>query len=207
MIVTLFLSFYLTFWGGIGILRPKGLTLTKGAKMTLPLMPKATAVWLVENTSLIFKQIADFCGMHPLEVQAIADGDVASNIMGLSPIANEQLTEAEIKRCEQDPNAELELSTHPEIDKLLNKGSRYVSQSKKMARPAGILWIVKNHPELTDAQIVKLLKTTKPTIVAIREKTHKNFHNIQARNPVTLGLCSETSLNDAVALAMKKAAK
>ena len=169
--------------------------------MTLPLMPKATAVWLVENTGLTFQQIADFCGMHALEVQAIADGDVASNIMGLDPIANEQLTAEEIKRCEQDPNAILQLQEHPEIDRLLNKGSRYVSQSKRLDRPSAILWLVKSHPELTDAQIVKLLKTTKPTITSIREKTHKNFHNIQARNPVTLGLCSETDLNAAVAVA------
>jgi len=172
--------------------------------MTLPLMPKATAVWLVENTALTFQQIADFCGMHSLEVQAIADGDVASNIRGLDPIANGQLTAEEIKRCEKDPNMGLCLAEHPEIDRLLNKGSRYVSQSKRLDRPAGILWLVKNHPELSDAQIVKLLKTTKPTIVSIREKTHKNFHNIQAHNPVTLGLCSETDLNMAVAVAVKK---
>lgn len=194
----------MTFLGQNAILDP-GLILTKGAKMTLPLMPKATAVWLVENTSLTFKQIADFCGMHTLEVQAIADGDVASNIRGLDPIANEQLTEEEIKRCEADPNMGLCLSEHPEIEKLLNKGSRYVSQSKRLDRPSAILWLVKNHPELTDAQIVKLLKTTKPTILSIREKTHKNFHNIQARNPVTLGLCSETDMNAAVAAAVKKA--
>ena len=171
--------------------------------MTLPLMPKATAVWLVENTSLTFKQIADFCGMHTLEVQAIADGDVATNIRGLDPIVNEQLTMEEIKRCEANPEMGLCLSEHPEIEKLLSKGSRYVSQSKRLDRPSGILWLVKNHPELSDAQIVKLLKTTKPTIVAIREKTHKNYHNIQARNPVTLGLCSETDLNAAVAVAVK----
>ena len=109
----------------------------------------------------------------------------------------------EIKRCEADPNAELELCAHPEIERLLSKGSRYVSQSKRLDRPAGILWLVKNHPELSDSQIVKLLKTTKATIVSIREKTHKNFHNIQARNPVTLGLCSETDLNAAVAVAVK----
>lgn len=193
----------MTFLGQNAILDP-GLILMKGAKMTLPLMPKATAVWLVENTSLTFKQIADFCGMHELEVQAIADGDVASNIRGFDPIANEQLTEEEIRRCEADPNMGLCLSEHPEIEKLLNKGSRYVSQSKRLDRPSAILWLVKNHPELTDAQIVKLLKTTKPTITSIREKTHKNFHNIQARNPVTLGLCSETDMNAAVAAAVKK---
>jgi len=172
--------------------------------MTLPLMPKATAVWLVENTSLTFAQIADFCGMHTLEVQAIADGDVASNIMGLDPVARGQLTQEEIKRCEKDANARLELFTHPEIEKLLNKGARYVSQAKKMDRPMAILWLIKNHPELSDSQIVRLLKTTKPTILAIRNKTHKNYHNIQPTSPVTLGLCSESDLNTAVACAVKK---
>ncbi len=172
--------------------------------MTLPLMPKATAVWLVENTTLTFAQIAEFCGMHLLEIQAIADGDVASHIMGLNPITNGQLTEEEIKRCEKDPKALLQLSEHPEIDRLLNKGNRYVSQSKRADRPDGIAWIVKHHPEISDAQIVKLLRTTKSTIVSIREKTHKNIHNIHPRNPVTLGLCSESDLNKAVALAVKK---
>ena len=172
--------------------------------MTLPLMPKATAVWLVENTSLTFTQIADFCGMHSLEVQAIADGDVAANIMGLDPIAGGQLTAEEIKRCEKDPDARLELFTNPEIDRLINKGARYVSQAKKMDRPMAILWLVKNHPELSDRQIVRLLKTTKPTILSIRNKTHKNYHNIQATSPVTLGLCSESDLNTAVACAVKQ---
>ena len=172
--------------------------------MTLPLMPKATAVWLVENTSLTFSQIADFCGMHSLEVQAIADGDVATNIMGLDPVARGQLTAEEIKRCEKDPGARLELFTNPEIEKLLNKGARYVSQAKKMDRPMAILWLIKNHPELSDSQIVRLLKTTKPTILAIRNKTHKNYHNIQSTSPVTLGLCTESDLNTAVACAVKK---
>lgn len=166
--------------------------------MTLPLMPKATAVWLLDNTTLTFQQIADFCGMHTLEIQAIADGDVASHIMGLDPIMNEQLTAEEIKRCESDPNASLELYRNPEVERLLSKGKRYVSHAKRNDRPSAIAWIVKNHPEMPDSQIVKLLRTTKPTITAIRERTHKNIHNILPRNPVTLGLCSETDLNAAV---------
>lgn len=166
--------------------------------MTLPLMPKATAVWLLDNTTLTFQQIADFCGMHTLEVQAIADGDVASHIMGLDPIMNEQLTAEEIKRCESDPNASLELYRNPEVERLLSKGKRYVSHAKRNDRPSAIAWIVKHHPEMRDSQIVKLLRTTKPTITAIRERTHKNIHNILPRNPVTLGLCSESDLNAAV---------
>lgn len=170
--------------------------------MTLPLMPKATAVWLLDNTTLTFQQIADFCGMHTLEIQAIADGDVASHIMGFDPIANEQLTREEIKRCEADADARLTLYTNPEVEKLLSKGKRYVSQAKRGDRPSAIAWIVKNHPEMQDAQIVKLLRTTKPTITAIRERTHKNIHNIVPRNPVTLGLCSESDLNAAVQAAV-----
>lgn len=171
--------------------------------MTLPLMPKATAVWLVENTGLTFKQIAEFCGMHPLEVQAIADGDVAMHIVGMNPITTAQLTEEEIKRCEADPNACLTLATNPEIERLLSKGSKFMSQSKRMIRPAAILWLIKNHPDLTDGQIIRLIRTTKPTVKAIREKTHKHLNQIQAQNPVTLGLCSEADLN-AVVSSIKK---
>ena len=173
--------------------------------MTLPLMPKATAVWLLDNTTLTFQQIADFCVIHTLEVQAIADGDVAAHIMGLDPVMNEQLTAEEIKRCESDPNASLELYRNPEVERLLSKGKRYVSHAKRNDRPSAIAWIVKHHPEMRDAQIVKLLRTTKPTITAIRERTHKNIHNILPRNPVTLGLCSESDLNAAVqACSVKK---
>lgn len=172
--------------------------------MTLPLMPKATAVWLVENTALSFQQIADFCGMHTLEIQAIADGDVASNIMGLNPIANNQLSAAEIERCEKDSTAHLTLLVNPEVDRLLRRGTRYVSQAKRTERPDGIAWLVRHHPELSDAQIVRLVRTTKPTIVSIREKTHKNIHNIRPRNPVTLGLCSESDLNKEIALSVKR---
>ncbi len=175
--------------------------------MTLPLMPKATAVWLVENTALTFDQIAAFCGMHTLEIQAIADGDVAMNIMGFNPITNGQLTAEEIKRCEKDPAASLELIQNPEIEKLLNKGNRYVSHAKRGDRPDGIAWIVKHHPEISDSQIVKLLRTTKTTITAIRERTHKNIHNIHPKNPVTLGLCSESDLNAAIAVSVKHTVK
>jgi len=171
--------------------------------MTLPLMPKATAVWLLDNTTLTFQQIADFCGMHTLEIQAIADGDVASHIMGLDPIMNEQLTREEITRCEADPTAALTLYQNPEVEKLLNKGKKYVSHAKRGDRPSAIAWTVKNHPELKDSQIVKLLRTTKPSIVAIRERTHKNIHNIVPRSPVMLGLCSEADLNAAIQVATK----
>lgn len=174
--------------------------------MTLPLMPKATAVWLVDNTTLTFDQIAQFCGMHVLEVKAIADGDVAAHIIGISPLENEQLTLAEIQRCEAKPDAELQFNKRPEIDRLIQKGSRYVSQSKRGDRPSAIAWLVKNHPELTDAQIIRLIRTTKHSIVAIRDRTHKNISRIRAdQNPVTLGLCAESDLNDAIALAAAKA--
>lgn len=175
--------------------------------MNLPLMPKATAVWLVENTSLTFQQIADFCGMHTLEIQAIADGDVASHIMGLNPVANGQLEAEEIKKGEADENYQLQLMKHPEIERLMQRGVRYVSQSKRGDRPSGIAWIVKHHPEISDAQIVKILRTTKPTITAIRERTHKNIQNIVPKNPVTLGLCSEADLEKALALSVKRAVK
>lgn len=170
-------------------------------------MPKATAVWLVENTSLTFQQIADFCGMHTLEIQAIADGDVASHIMGLNPVANGQLEAEEIKKGEADENYQLQLMKHPEIERLMQRGVRYVSQSKRGDRPSGIAWIVKHHPEISDAQIVKILRTTKPTITAIRERTHKNIQNIVPKNPVTLGLCSEADLEKALALSVKRTVK
>lgn len=172
--------------------------------MTLPLMPKATAVWLVDNTALTFEQIADFCQMHSLEVQAIADGDVAANIVGFNPITSQQLTWEEIHRCENDKTASLKLSKNMEVEKLLNRGSRYVSHAKRGDRPSGIAWIVRNHPEIPDSKIIKLLRTTKQTIVSIRERTHKNIQNIQPKNPVTLGLCSEGDLSRLIAESEKK---
>jgi len=176
--------------------------------MALPLMPKATAVWLVENTALSFIQIADFCGLHELEIQAIADGDVGMGMQGMDPIANGQLTQAELDRCAADPTARLKLarSTNP-VPTARGKGARYTPVSKRQDRPDGIAWLVKNHPELQDVQISKLLGTTKPTIKAIRDKTHWNSPNITARNPVTLGLCTEADLEKAVIVARARAAK
>ena len=169
--------------------------------MALPLMPKATAVWLVENTALTFEQVADFCGLHPLEVQAIADGEVAVGIVGLDPVANSQVTRAEIERCEADPDGRLKLTiTDIPQSNAKPKGARYTPVSKRQDRPDAIAWIIKHHPELSDAGISKLIGTTKPTIQAVRDKSHWNASNIKPRNPVTLGMCSEADLEKAVAL-------
>ena len=169
--------------------------------MSLPLMPKATAVWLVENTALSFEQIADFCGLHALEIQAIADGEVAVGITGLDPVANNQVTLPEIKRCEANPDGRLKLIINDYHSGREQKGARYTPVSKRQDRPDALAWILKHHPDLSDAQICKLIGTTKPTIQAIRDKTHWNTSNIKPRNPVTLGLCSEADLEKAVALA------
>ncbi|SCA58028.1 conserved hypothetical protein [Candidatus Terasakiella magnetica] len=176
--------------------------------MALPLMPKATAVWLVENTALSFIQIADFCGLHELEIQAIADGDVGMGMQGLDPLANGQLTQAELDRCAADPASRLKLakSTNP-MPKARGKGARYTPVSKRQDRPDGIAWLLKNHPELQPVQIAKLLGTTKPTIKAIDDKTHWNSTNITPRNPVTLGLCTEADLEKLVIIARARAAK
>jgi hypothetical protein len=170
--------------------------------MALPLMPKATAVWLVENTTLTFEQIADFCGMHSLEVQAIADGEVAVGIVGLDPVASGQLGADEIQRCQRDPDARLVLTKTPDLPlpRARTKGARYMPVSKRQDRPDAIAWIIKHHPELTDAQICKLIGTTKPTISSVRDRTHWNHQNIKPRNPVTLGLCSEADLEKMVAI-------
>ncbi len=176
--------------------------------MALPLMPKATAVWLVENTALSFIQIAEFCGLHELEIQAIADGDVGMGMQGLDPIANGQLTQAELDRCAGDTTKRLKLarSDNP-TPKARGKGARYTPVSKRQDRPDGIAWLLKNHPELQDVQISKLLGTTKPTIKAIRDKTHWNSPQITPRNPVTLGLCSEADLEKYVIVARARANK
>ena len=173
--------------------------------MALPLMTKATAVWLVDNTMLSFTQIAEFCGLHELEVNGIADGEVAVGVKGLDPITNTQLTAEEIKRCEADPKAKLELMHNPAAEgELKRKGPRYTPLSKRQDRPSAIAWLVKFHPELTDGQISKLVGTTKPTIVAIRERTHWNIGNIQPIDPVALGMCKQLELDAAVAKAVKK---
>ncbi len=176
--------------------------------MTLPLMQKATAVWLVENTTLTFQQIAEFCGLHELEVNGIADGEVAQGIKGFDPIANRQLTAEEIKRCEKDPKARLKLMKNPAAEgETRRKGPRYTPLSKRQERPAAIAWLVKFHPELSDGAIGKLVGTTKPTIQSIRERTHWNIANIQPVDPVALGMCRQSELDAAVAKAVARAGR
>ncbi|MEM0977004.1 MAG: cell cycle transcriptional regulator TrcR [Pseudomonadota bacterium] len=176
--------------------------------MALPIMAKATAVWLVDNTTLTFKQIADFCGLHELEVSGIADGEVAIGVKGFDPVANNQLTAEEIKAGEDDPAHKLVLKHNPAADgEQQRRGPRYTPLSKRQDRPAGILWLVKFHPELTDAQISKLIGTTKPTIQSLRDRTHWNIANIQPVDPVALGLCKQVELDAAVQKAAKKAEK
>ena len=176
--------------------------------MTQPLMPKATAVWLVENTTLSFQQIADFCGLHPLEVQGIADGEVAIGIVGLDPALNGQLTREEILRCEADPAARLKMAKHDiPLPAPRTKGPRYTPVSKRQDKPDAVAWLVRHHPELTDAQISKLIGTTKQTIAAVRDRTHWNSPNLRPRDPVLLGLCSQNDLNNAVLRARKSQEK
>jgi len=167
--------------------------------MPAPPMPKATAVWLVENTSLTFEQIAEFCGLHPLEIQAIADGEVATQMQGLDPVANGQTTAEEIARCQADPNARLVLSPQAVAPQLFrHKGPRYTPIAKRQDKPDAISYLIKSHPELSDAQISKLIGTTKPTIAAVRDRTHWNSPNIKPRHPVELGLCTLRELEEAV---------
>ena len=174
--------------------------------MALPIMAKATAVWLVDNSMLSFKQIADFCGLHELEVNGIADGEVGIGIKGFDPIANNQLTAEEIKTAEDNPRHKLQLKHNPAADgEEKRRGPRYTPLSKRQDRPASILWLVKFHPELTDGQVSKLVGTTKPTIQAIRERTHWNIANITPIDPVALGLCKQVELDAAVQKAAKKA--
>ena len=172
--------------------------------MTLPLMPKATAVWLIDKTALTFTQIAEFCGMHPLEVQAIADGEVAQGINGYDPVANGQATAADIRRCEADPAARLKLAaTALPMPKRL-RGSRYTPVAKRNDRPDGIAFLLRNFPQLSEAQVGKLLGTTKETIQKVRERKHWNSPNIKPRDPVILGLCSQTDLNASVSQANER---
>ncbi len=173
--------------------------------MVLPLMPKATAVWLVENTALSFEQIAEFTGMHELEVQAIADGEVAIGIVGVNPVANGQLTQEDLERAEGDPKVKLRLNkTDIPIPKARAKGARYTPVSKRQDRPDAIAWLLKHHPELTDAQISRLIGTTKPTILSVRDRSHWNAANIKPQNPVTLGLCTEPELEKMVVIAQRR---
>src|SRR5438067_1770501 len=171
-----------------------------------PLMPKATAVWLVENTALSFDQVADFCKLHPLEVKAIADGDAAQGIKGADPVQTGQLSREEIEKGVADPNYKLRLLDAkvrlPETKR--KSGPRYTPVSRRQDRPNAILWLVRNHPELKDAQIMRLVGTTKSTIAAIRERTHWNAPNLQPMDPVTLGLCSQIDLDLEVHRAAKE---
>ena len=172
--------------------------------MRSPLMPKATAVWLVENTALTFDQIAEFCGLHPLEVQAIADGEVAVQMLGLDPVANGQTTAAEIERCQADPEARLKLletAIPPQYQR--HKGPRYTPIAKRQDKPDAIFYLLRNHAELSDAQICKLVGTTKPTINSVRDRSHWNSPNIKPRHPVGLGLCTLEELDQAVTKATR----
>jgi hypothetical protein len=175
----------------------------------IPLMPKATAVWLVDNTSLTFEQIAEFCGLHVLEVKGIADGDVAHGIKGMDPISSGQLSREEIAEAERNPQHRLRLSEPkvevPEVK--TKKGPRYTPVSRRQDRPNAILWLLKNHPELKDSQIMRLVGTTKPTIIAIKERQHWNSPNLVAQDPVTLGLCSQIDLDAEVKKAAARLAR
>jgi uncharacterized protein len=166
--------------------------------MTLPLMPKATAVWLIENTSLTFDQIAVFCGMHSLEVKGIADGEVAIGIVGINPITGEQISKEEINRCEGNPNANLQLSQHAQkhikITSKKKKTSHYTPIARRQDKPDAVAWFVRYHPGVTEQQIVKIIGTTKSTINSVKLRTHWNMTNIKPRDPVLLGLCSQTEL-------------
>jgi hypothetical protein len=163
-------------------------------------MPKATAVWLVDNTSLSFEQIAEFCGLHPLEVKGIADEDVAKGIKGQDPVASGQLTREQIEAAEKNPKLRLKMA--PPKYKIppvkIKKAPRYTPVSKRQDKPDAVYWILRNHPEFGDADIIKLIGTTKATIQKIRERSHWNAQNIKAVDPVTLGLCSQLELDLAV---------
>jgi len=175
--------------------------------MSKPLMAKATAVWLVDNTTLSFQQVADFCGMHELEVQGIADGDVAAGVKGFDPIANNQLDQIEITRAQANPEYRMKLKFNAAaVGEEKRRGPRYTPLSKRQDRPAAILWLVKFHPELTDGQVGKLVGTTKPTILSIRQRTHWNIGSITPIDPVALGLCRQSELDAAVQVAARKKA-
>ena len=167
--------------------------------MDRPLMPKATAVWLIDNTTLTFAQIADYVGFHELEIAGIADGDVAVGIKGQNPIDRGELTQEEIHRCEQDSKAKLRMKKKSaNIPPVKRKGPKYTPLSKRQDRPAAIAWLIRYHPELSDSQIIKLVGTTKTTLASIRDKTHWNTPNIKPTDPVILGFCTQVEINDAI---------
>lgn len=170
----------------------------------LPLMPKATAIWLIDNTTLTFKQIADFCGMHELEVKGIADGEVAVGVIADNPITSGQLDKEEIERCCKDPNAKLQLklsNAYETVSKVKKKGAKYTPIARRQDKPDAIYWLIKNFPEIKDSTIIKLIGTTKATVDAVRNRTHWNMANIRQRDPVLLGICSQTDLDKVVEIA------
>src|SRR6185312_6737169 len=171
-----------------------------------PLMPKATAVWLVDNTALTFEQVADFCGLHPLEVKGIADEDVAKGIKGMDPVTSGQLTREQIEEAEKNPKIRLKMAApkHKMPNVRLKRAPRYTPVSKRQDKPDAVYWIIRNHPEFADADIIKLIGTTKATIQKIRERSHWNATNIKAVDPVTLGLCTQLELDLAVTRATQK---
>lgn len=174
--------------------------------MALPLMPKATAAWLIDNTTLTFQQIADFCNLHPLEVQAIADGDVQTGIMGSDPIMHGELSREEIERCEKNANAKLKpLKTDLPKPKARAKGPRYTPVTKRAEKPNAAAWLMKRYPELADVQVAKLVGSTKPTIASIRDKTHPATQTLKPVDPVSIGLCTAEELEKAVRRAQRRA--
>lgn len=187
--------------------------------MNLPLMPKATAVWLVENTTLTFKQISDFCGMHPMEIQGIADGDVAVGMIGISPVTKGQITQENLDTAQKDEKVSLQLikSFDNYITSQKKVKNRYTPVARRQDKPDAVAWIIKNHPDIKDSQISKLIGTTKSTIESIRSREHWNIQNIRSRDPVLLGLCTQTDLfaiiektkkaNEAALVEAKKAKK
>ena len=172
--------------------------MTSNNSKPLPIMPKATAVWLIDNTTLTFKQIADFCGMHELEVRGIADGDVAQGITGISPIVNGQLTQEEIDRCSKNPTISLKISNsafNTLASQKKKKGAKYTPMARRQDKPDAIHWLLKTCPEIEDTQIIKLIGTTKSTIETVKDRSHWNIKNIRSRDPVLLGLCSQSDLD------------
>jgi hypothetical protein len=171
--------------------------------MTFPFMPKATAVWLVNNTSLTFDQIAEFCGLHRLEIQGIADGEVSINVTEEDPTINGQLTKAEISRCEKDPHAKIQMTTLPEemrSHKIKGRrGGTYVPIARRRDKPSAIMWLIKNYQDITDASIMRLLGTTRNLVSSVRDKSHWDIANIKPKDPVLLGICSQSALDSAVA--------
>ena len=176
--------------------------------MAYPLMPKATAAWLVDNTALTFDQIAEFCGLHPLEIQALADGDVNSGIMGTSPILSGELTAEEIARCEKNTNARLKMCKNDlPKPRARSKGPRYTPVTNRVEKPNAVAFLVKKYPELADVQIARLVGSTKPTVDSIRNKTHAQISTLKPVDPVSIGLCTADELGKAVKKAQRRTEK